>query len=292
MGFENLNNLIKPETDNTATIEQKADGAENKIENKSAEKIVIERVERELEELNNIKREQGANENFLKTKLNKAIVALSIILASIAPQAAMAGGLSDSEKNSIKSHGDDMFNELTIEVEKMDERESLEKLLQKKQQEKKIQEDEREEREEKTLTPEKQSKVDDLFNEKKITDKKSSATMENFQENIEKQRKNFNKNKENQEAPIRNNPERAKLKWEQMSALQNNLFNDDKNISSMGINIMRANDIVNNIRIKHLSYMDGVLSRENYEQYLNKINQRYNNAFNTEAILNLKNKAE
>ncbi len=289
MGIERLNSLTGPEIDNIKTPEQDIDNINNNPE-KQAENIIIKKVEEELNELRDTEKEQKNNP--FRNKLNKTIVALSIILASIAPQAAMAGGLSNSDKNSIKSHGDDMFNELTIETGKMGERESLEKLLQKKQQEQKIQEEGREELEEKTLTPKKQS-VDSLFNEEeKINNEKSPATMEKFQENMEKQRKNFEKNKRNQEAPIRNNPEQAKLIGKQMTAFQNNLFKDGENMFTIGANRMIANNVVSNIRAKHFLYLDDALSRENYEQYLNKINQRYNNVFNTEAILNLKNKAE
>ena len=114
-----------------------------------------------------------------------------------------------------------------------------------------------------------------------------------FRSNVEKQGKDFKENEMSQEAPIRDNLERAKIIHEQMESFRNSLFKENSGgMLGMGVNRMWANEIIKDIQSKHFLYLRDAFSKENYRQYLNKMNQKYNHVFDTENILNLKEEAK
>lgn len=128
-----------------------------------------------------------------------------------------------------------------------------------------------------------------MFDEldQKITEiKKQPSEIENFPKNMEKQRKDFEQQKEIQEAPMRENPERAEINFKRMKDFRHNVFVEE--VIPNSIQRSRSNLILQ----KHFLYMDDSLSEEDYEKYIDHLNKVSGDVFNGAALLNLKNKSE
>lgn len=108
MKFENLDNLkseaiTKKEVQDAESAEEITEKLEENIE-----KTAIEGVEKEIEEFDVIEEKEGKMSS-LKKAIKKAIVGISIILASMIATEAAAGGISGKQKEDIKKDADSMF---------------------------------------------------------------------------------------------------------------------------------------------------------------------------------------
>ncbi|MBN2197763.1 hypothetical protein JW698_00990 [Candidatus Wolfebacteria bacterium] len=193
----------------------------NNIEKEEAiEEMVIEGVEEELKELENIK-ERRLKMGFLKNKLKRGIIGISVVLASMFATEALAGDSSDFD--CVRRNADDMFKELKIEEEKMEQRKPFGELL-REQKSQQVGEDE------KFQTPKRPYKIEDLFEEFKQIEEKKSFSVEEFQENAKQQSENLGKNMKKQQEDFQKNMEK-----------QREDFPVDKSIKDFKIDVRKEN---------------------------------------------------